>query len=78
MNNKHAKKGQTKDLRRPFGVAVLHISDIVQGNVIEDEDKEYFLHIQKKYKLIFFCLASVWVNSQYTSIGRFSLDILFS
>ena len=29
------------------------------GNVIEDEDKEYFLHIQKKYKLIFFCLASV-------------------
>ena len=49
MNSKHSKKGQTKDLRRPFGVAVLHISDIVQGNVIEDEDKEYFLHIQKKY-----------------------------
>ena len=52
MNNKQSKKGQTKDLRRPFGVSVLHISVIVQGNVIEDEDKEYFLHIQKKYKFL--------------------------
>lgn len=47
MNNKQSKKGQTRNLRRPFGVAVLHISDIVQGNVIEDEDKEYFLMLQK-------------------------------
>jgi len=31
-------------------ILVLHISDIVQGNVIEDEDKEYFLQLQKKYK----------------------------
>lgn len=42
----HDRKKLTQNLRRPFGISVLYISDIVQGKVTDDEDKEYFLQLQ--------------------------------
>ncbi|XP_012553779.2 dedicator of cytokinesis protein 1 isoform X1 [Hydra vulgaris] len=35
----------TQKLRRPFAVAVLHVSDIVQGKALQDSDKEYCLQL---------------------------------
>eukprot|EP00795_Rhopilema_esculentum_P012407 gene12407-3070_t len=38
-------KRLTQRLRRPFGVAVLYVSDIISGKVEDAEDKEYFLQL---------------------------------
>eukprot|EP00794_Sanderia_malayensis_P005649 gene5649-6345_t len=40
-------KRLTQRLRRPFGIAVLYVSDIIQGNVEDYEDKEYFLQLHQ-------------------------------
>uniref|UniRef100_A0A3B4UML1 Dedicator of cytokinesis 2 n=1 Tax=Seriola dumerili TaxID=41447 RepID=A0A3B4UML1_SERDU len=39
MNNKKCTQG----LRRPFGVAVMDISDIIKGKIECDEEKQYFI-----------------------------------
>ena len=36
-------KKQTKGLRRPFGVAAIDITELFQGNVDSDEEKQYFI-----------------------------------
>ncbi|KAM8848515.1 dedicator of cytokinesis 2 [Synchiropus picturatus] len=43
MDLKETNKKCTQGLRRPFGVAVMDISDIIKGKIECDEEKQYFI-----------------------------------
>uniref|UniRef100_A0A673BXH1 Dedicator of cytokinesis 2 n=1 Tax=Sphaeramia orbicularis TaxID=375764 RepID=A0A673BXH1_9TELE len=43
MDLKESNKKCTQNLRRPFGVAVMDISDIIKGKIECDEEKQFFI-----------------------------------
>uniref|UniRef100_A0A673BYL2 Dedicator of cytokinesis 2 n=1 Tax=Sphaeramia orbicularis TaxID=375764 RepID=A0A673BYL2_9TELE len=78
MDLKESNKKCTQNLRRPFGVAVMDISDIIKGKIECDEEKQFFIPFfpyvilsfllcPKKYMLLFKCvcpplLSGLWVT----------------
>ena len=56
---------QTQNIKRPFGVAALDVTDILKGTVCDDDEKQYFIPFQQ----------SVSQHSYYHDISHLNVSM---